>query len=88
MYYVCFIPGSFNHLVWIRNILSEKLGISGHLNPRANQRAFQLRYAKKESREIIKYIYYDQNVPKLERKYNKVYNALAIDDQNNSARVL
>ncbi len=49
---------------------------------------YQLRYAKKEAQKIINSIYYNPDVPKLERKYLKVYNALATDARNHSARVL
>lgn len=88
MYYLCFISASIEHLVWIREVLSKRLNIKGHLNPKSNQRVFQLRYSKHEARKVINLIYKNSNIPRLERKYIKVYNALAIDEKNNSARVL
>lgn len=88
MYYLVFISASLDHLHWIRGFLKEKLEITGALSVYYYQRATQLRYGKKEALKIIDYIYYGRDIPKLERKYLKVYNALAIDTENNNARVL
>jgi intein-encoded DNA endonuclease-like protein len=88
MYYLCFISASIDRLYWIRGYLLVTLGVNGYLNITINRGAYQLRYAKKETKRIIDLIYYDPSIPRLERKYKKVYNALAIDELNNSARVL
>lgn len=54
-----------------------------------NNKAYQLKYAKAASRIIISCMYENALCPRLERKYKKVYTALAIEDNhNNSARVL
>ena len=65
-----------------KELIDQNLtGLSGHINT-GLCRAYQLKYANKEARVIFEKIYYNANVPRLERKYKKVYNALVIDKEN------
>jgi hypothetical protein len=84
------MSASMAHLEWIREMIYSLVGAWGHVNTTSKNRAFQLKYAKKEAYMIIKNMYYMVDVPKLERKYKKVYTALAIEEENNlkRARVL
>ncbi len=88
LFYLSFISASACHLEWIQDSLQDQLGVKGKLKPQYNTRAHELRYAKSEAKVIIDFLYYKRNIPKLERKYRKVYNALVIDELNSSARVL
>ncbi len=88
LYYFSLISASMAHLSWIRSILLRLCNIKGHINTNPNSRAYQLKYAKTEAAIIIENIYKNPKAPKLERKYKKVYTALATEAKHNSARVL
>lgn len=81
MFYIIFISASKDHVAWLRNKLLEYYGIRGHGAHQLYRRAYQLKYAKTEALKIINAIYYTQEVPCLERKRKKVYNALKIEYQ-------
>ncbi len=74
--YVRFISASKNHIYWLRErihrIIDAKGDISREKRDRLNRSTvmWNLRFAKKESMEIIKWIYYDKNMPCLKRKRN------------------
>ena len=82
MFYLVFISASLKHVEWIRGEINKLLAVKGHVSRFAHAKAFQLRYAKRESKIIFKKMYYTPNIPRLERKYKKVYTALAIDKKN------
>jgi hypothetical protein len=82
LFYLSFTSASMSHLVWLRKVIQELVGLKGHINTWFGSRAYQLKYAKTEAKIIFKKMYYKNNVPRLERKYKKVYNALAIDKKN------
>ncbi len=79
MLYTVFISASKKHILWLQNEIYKKLCINGHLTKSGNKACYQLKYAKEESAKLIAKIYYRKNLPRLERKYKKVYNALAIN---------
>lgn len=82
MFYLVFISASLKHIEWLRGEIKKSLAVSGHISRFAHTKAFQLRYAKGESALIFKNMYHAGNVPRLDRKYKKVYTALAIDKKN------
>ena len=87
LFYLSFMSVSLDHIVWLRKKIKELTRSSGHAGKETyGGRAYQLKYAKTEARIILSKIYYSAHIPKLERKYKKVYSALAID--NRHARVL
>lgn len=88
MFYIVFISASPTHINWIRSSVARWTNLVGHLHKSPNNSAYQLRYAKTEAKIIIDRMYHDPRAPRLERKYKKVYTALAIERQNDSARVL
>ena len=82
MFYLSFISASFKHVVWLRERIEELIGTKGHINASSSAKAYQLKYAKTEASKIFKKMYNSPNVPRLERKYKKVYNVLVINKKN------
>lgn len=76
MYYLAFISASKNHLLWLQKNIQQRLGITGHGIDKPHSGAYQLKYAKRESKKIIDFMYYKLDIPCLERKRKKIYNAL------------
>ncbi len=85
MFYTSFCSTSHPYLVWLRNKLHVLLGVNGHVWHTGS--AWKLCYAKKESKKLYSFMYYDKKVPCLQRKREKLERFLAIDDENNNARV-
>jgi len=81
MFYLEFISSSKKHLLWIQSRLCDLLGVGGRIG-KSYSGTFQLKYAKEESKKIIRRMYLSKNSPMLERKCKKVYNALVIDKNN------
>lgn len=77
MFYTVFISASKNHIDWLRQKLAAFLKIKGHINHDSKKVAYQLKYAKYESMEILRKMYYNPNVVCLKRKRIKVQKALA-----------
>ena len=87
LFYLSFMSASLDHILWLRRKIKKLAGPNGHAGTQMyGSRAYQLKYAKTEARIIINKIYHSAHIPKLERKYKKVYSALKID--NKHARVL
>lgn len=82
MFYLSFASASQNHLLWLRSKSNELLGLRGELKKFPYSGVYKLNYAKKESVVIIKKMYLNSSGLRLERKYKKVYNALAVDRKN------
>jgi len=78
LYYLSFISASKDHLLWLQKNIQRKLDIHGHGIDRPHSGAYQLKYAKQEAKKIIYFMYYQSNIPCLERKRKKIYNALKI----------
>lgn len=79
MFYIEFISASKKHIDWLRKELKDRLNIFGHMVKDGKNSTYQLKYAKKESLEIIKKIYYDREVICLTRKRLKIEKALKIN---------
>ena len=79
MFYITFNSGSLSHLKWIRLKIKNYLKIKGHISK--GKRVWILRYAKKESKILIKAIYYKEKLSCLKRKYKKLKNILDIDNK-------
>ena len=65
--YVEFLSASLPHIVWLRKRIKKSLNIKGFL--RNNIRAHTLTYAKKDSILLLNRIYYNNNLPQLNRKF-------------------
>lgn len=79
LFYLTFTSASMKHIVWLRKIIKYLTGLKGHIDGLKKSRVYQLKYAKTEARIIFKKMYHSPNIPRLERKFIKVYNALAVD---------
>lgn len=77
MLYTAFASGSKIFLEWIQNKINELYGINGKITIHRNS-YYQLRYAKNNSVLLLKQIYYQSNIPCLERKRFKINQALDI----------
>lgn len=82
LFYLNFISASLSHLLWLRGMIKKLAGVKGHLKDTISANVYQLCYAKREAKIVIRKIYYQDDLPRLERKYKKVYAALAADRVN------
>ncbi|MCL5666412.1 MAG: hypothetical protein M1383_01420 [Patescibacteria group bacterium] len=82
MFYLEFISASLKHLQWVQKRLFFILKVKGHFNTSFGAKVYQLKYAKSEAQKIIAKMYANEKNPMLERKYRKVYTALAINREN------
>ena len=82
LFYLSFSSASLRHLTWLRKVIKELIGVKGHISDSSNAGAWQLKYAKTEAALIFKKIYHSPGIPRLDRKFKKVYNALAVDRKN------
>lgn len=80
MFYLTLASASPNFLDWIREELREEIGVGGHISKAKDTSTHQLRYAKKEAMEIIKKMYYNDEVICLSRKRKKIEKALKHKD--------
>ena len=78
MYYTEFTSASKQFLEWLHGKNKTLVGITrGRIKP--NTRASSLSYAKLDSQRIFKFMYYDQNLPFLNRKRTKFIDFLMAD---------
>lgn len=70
--YTRFTSASQNHILWLRKIIQKLTGINGRINHWLRKdRIFpqwRLRFAKKESLQLLNWLYYDNDIPCLKRK--------------------
>lgn len=76
MYYITFLSASEKHIDWMREKIEGEIGIKGHITKARTSSVYQLKYAKKESNKIIKYMYYSEGVTCLSRKRLKIEKVL------------
>ncbi|MEK7581719.1 MAG: hypothetical protein AAB488_00060 [Patescibacteria group bacterium] len=80
MFYTEFISASRKHIDWLRGEIKKRVKINGHITSGGKDGVtYQLKYAKKESLEIIKKMYYNPKVIYLSRKRVKIVKALLIE---------
>lgn len=65
--YVNFLSASLPHILWIQKRIKKLLHINGFL--RQPPRIYSLTYAKKDSILLLNHIYYENNLPCLNRKF-------------------
>ena len=71
--FVYFISVSNLHIIWLHKKISELAQVNGSLQKRPSKNRnhtimWTIKFAKKESIKLIKWIYYEPNLPSLERK--------------------
>ncbi len=77
MFYMTFASASRTHIEWIREEIHDHIGSGGHISKSQRKGSiYSLRYAKKESLDIINKMYYNPKVVCLTRKKNKIFEAL------------
>jgi hypothetical protein len=78
--FVSIVSASPHFLPWIRATVQRLCGVSGHLTvrrPRPGNDLWCLRWAKRESASLLRWIYYARDVPALRRKRERAERALA-----------
>ncbi len=78
MFYTVFISASQMHIEWLQRTLRDVLKVNGHITSGGKHIIYQLKYAKRESRIIIKKLYPNQQIICLARKRLKIQKALGI----------
>lgn len=68
--YIVFYSASLKHLKWIQKRIKQSLIIHGWIERGKN--VCRLTYAKSESKTLLKFLYYNKNIPCLERKRNLI----------------
>jgi hypothetical protein len=69
--YICFLSGSRKHIIWISEKIKKLLKITVDIsisNKKVKKPIWKLRYAKKASQKLLKFIYYRSDLPCLKRK--------------------
>lgn len=64
-----FASGSRKFLEWLQKEINKRLKTTGHIHRGKN--VLQLRYAKSDSKKIIDAMFYEENLPFLQRKFAK-----------------
>lgn len=77
MLYVGFISASAKHICWLQAQIKRLYDLEGNLKPLRGS-VFKLMYAKKDSIVLLNKIYYQKNLPCLERKRFKIEASLDI----------
>jgi len=80
MYYLVFCSASKDHIDWLRETLTDILGVRGHVNGAGS--IWQLKYAKKEAAKPIAQMYPTEEILCLKRKRLKIEKMLAIMDEH------
>ena len=79
MFYTVFVSASTSHIRWLRSEIQRHLGIRGHVTGKEMKgAAYQLKYAKAESLQLLPKMYYDNRAICLSRKRLKIEKAIGI----------
>ncbi len=78
MFYTAFASASHEFLYWLRNEISFRYGIIGHISTSQGEHTRQLRFAKKSSIALQDVMYKNANNFYLKRKYLKITSAMSI----------
>lgn len=73
MFYISFVSASKRHISWIQEMNKKLYKVSGYIRKVKNKEFYELRYAKKEGVAIVRNMYYNIEVPCLERKRKKLF---------------
>jgi len=78
MYYSVFNSASAKHIQWLQRKIEQMHSIKGHITKTKAHSCLSLKYAKRESDILLKNIYYQEDLPCLQRKRLKILQALSI----------
>lgn len=76
MFYTVFVSASKKHVEWIRATLRHLIGIHGHITKSVHNVTYNLKYAKKESLQLLSKVYHSKSVICLSRKRDKIEKVL------------
>ena len=74
--FIYFMSASLNHLKWLQNTIQSSIKIKGSISsgiPKSQvgkNPLFRLKFSTKEAKILLKWIYYQKNLPCLKRKYD------------------
>ena len=66
--YIDFLSASLPHIIWIKNKIKKLLHINGFTRKTINK-IYSLTFSKRDSILLLGYIYYNDGLPRLERKF-------------------
>lgn len=73
--FVIFRSSSAPHILWLRNLIIDQTGLKGSLSKRRTKTQLgkalllHLKFSTKEAKKILNWMYYQENLPCLQRKY-------------------
>ena len=76
LFYTSFVSASKLHIEWLQELIQERVDIKGHITKAQKSSVYQLKYAKKESLQLLPKMYYDRQIPHLTRKREKIEKVL------------
>ena len=79
MHYTSFISASPNFIQWLRITISQQVKGIGVGTMRWTGGAYQLSYAKKDTSLLFGFMYYNEAVPRLIRKYERFLELFALN---------
>ena len=77
-FYISFMSASPNYIHWLRDRITQIVGVKGHLSHHLNTNYVQLKYAKKEAIIISNYMYSGKSFCFLNRKRLKIQRTMRI----------
>lgn len=81
MYYIAFASSSINFLNWMQRRIIKSANVNGHITT-GRRGAYQLKFAKKETKIIFEKMFPTSTVPHLKRKFAKAQKIFRIDEAN------
>ena len=79
MFYIGFCSASKDFIDWLRSLIYKKWGMGGHVSSsKEKSPCYQLKYSKYEAVELVKKMYYKNDIICLSRKYLKIKESLGI----------
>ena len=81
-FYISFVSASPNFLAWFREELRHHTGVSGSVQEVKDKSYTVLKFAKKESVKLVKFMFYDSKVSCLRRKYLKISESMHIIERS------
>jgi hypothetical protein len=78
MFYLDFVSASERHALWLQSTIERLIGVRGHTTRNRARSFFHVRYAKKDSMEILQQLYAQPHSLFLSRKKLKIETALRI----------
>ncbi len=80
-FYISFVSASPKFLAWFREELKEHARVNGSVQEVKKKSYVVLKFAKKESVQLVKFMFYGSSVSCLRRKYLKIAESMHIIEQ-------